>query len=133
MHLTTADIRRIMRRTLLHFGMEVCYGEDLPKGELAEERAAIAMSNAKPGKIWDDCIVTISLCVPDIESGVASLTRLAELETEALQMFTDGIVGEWNEDHYFITLKHHGIEADAQMRCHYVSLKLLFETLNIKN
>lgn len=133
MHLTTADIRRIMFRKLQAFGMDVCYGEDLPEGELTEEHAAIATSGSEAGKIWADCIVTISLCVPDLTSGVAALSRLAELEAIALQEYGDGVVGEWNDDHYLITLQRHAIEADKQMRCHYVSLKLLFETLNVKN
>lgn len=122
-----------MYRMLQVFGMVVCYGEDLPDGELTEERAAIATSSGEPGKIWDGCIVSVSLCVPDLTNGVASLSRLSELESDALRMFIDGITGEWNGDHYLITLQKHGIEADTQMRCHYVALKLLFETLNIKN
>lgn len=133
MHLTTTDIRRIMYRTLQVFGMEVCYGEDLPEGELTEERAAIATSSGEPGKIWEDCMVTISLCVPDLASGVAALTRLDELEKAALQLFADGITGEWNGNHYLISLQKHGVEADKQIRCHYVSIKVLFETLNVKN
>lgn len=46
---------------------------------------------------------------------------------------TDIVTDENLADNYLVSLQKHGIEKDAQMRCHYVSLKILFETLNVIN
>lgn len=133
MQLTTADIRRILHRALKPLGMDICYAEDLPEGELTKERAAIAVSGSELGKVWADCIASISLCVPDLKNGTASLTRLGKLEKAALEIFSDGFADSYGVDNYLVSLQKHGIEKDAQMRCHYVSLKILFETLNVIN
>lgn len=131
--MTTANIRRVLRRILQPIGPKVCFPEDLPQGELSGERTVIAVSSNAPGKYFASCIATVSLCVPDLSKGVAALSRLGELEKTAVEMFADGVEGDFGDDNYYISLKAHSIEDDAQLRCHYVCLKLLFETLNVMN
>lgn len=132
MSITTADIRRIMYGILSPLGLPVHYKEDIPKGEITDERIIIVTSGEGYGKIWATCIVTISICVPDPTPNVANLTRLSYYEDEALKMFKDSIVGGYKGDNYVISLQKNGIEEDRQMRCHYVNLKLSFEVLNVK-
>lgn len=133
MRLDTTDIRKIIRGYIVQFGMPVCYTEDLPDGELKEQRAVIATSSMDYGKIWASCIVTVSICVPDLQPNMADLTTLAKHEGKAVALFRDGIVGEYHGDSYSVSLKGNAIENDSSLRCHYVALKLVFETLNVIN
>ena len=131
MKLTTTDIKKIVRRIVKPLNIDTYYSEDLPKGEITQERCVIATSSDKYGKVWADCIVTISLCVPDITTNVANLSRLSQLEKAAVEMLHSGIVGEYNDESYYIELTSNSIENDTQFKCHYVGIKLMFETLNI--
>lgn len=132
MSITTADIRRIMYGILSQWGLPIHYKEDLPMGEITDERIIIVTSGEGYGKIWTTCIVTISICVPDPTPNVANLTKLDVYEKQSIKMFKDGMVGDYKGDNYVISLQKNGIEEDRQMKCHYVNLKLSFEVLNVK-
>lgn len=132
MSITTADIRRIMYGILSSWGLPIHYKEDLPMGEITDERIIIVTSGEGYGKIWTTCIVTISICVPDPTPNDANLTKLDVYEKQSIKMFKDGMVGDYKGDNYVISLQKNGIEEDRQMKCHYVNLKLSFEVLNVK-
>ena len=133
MNITTTDIRKILYRTLSPFGLPILYKEDIPQGEITEDRIIVVTSDEGYGKIWATCIVTISICVPDPTPNEANLTKLSEYENTFVGLFRDGIVGSYNGDNYSIVLQNNGIDGDKQFRCHYVNLKLSFEVLNVKN
>lgn len=132
MNITTTDIRKIMRGILNSIGLPIYYKDDLPNEEIDNDRIIIVTSGEGYGKIWATTIVTTSICVPDPAPNVANLTRLSEYERISLSMFRDGIVGIYNGDNYSISLLKNGTDEDRQMKCHYVSLKLSFEVLNVK-
>ena len=72
----------------------------------------------------------MNLCVPDMD-GDANLIRLQELERKA-QETLDEVVGEYDGSNYYYLIDTIGTEADTELRCHYVNVRLLFQVLNVK-
>lgn len=133
MNITTAEIRKAVKDSIGHLGLQVYYAEDLPSGEITQERAVIVTSSDSFGNIWSTCLVTLSVCVPDLAPRVANLSRLNKLERIIQATFHDGYVGSKGDDDYCISLDKIGIEYDTQFKCHFVNAKLVFKTLNVKN
>lgn len=133
MNLTVTDIKIVMRGIAETLGLtNVVFPEEIPLGEISEERTVIATSKESMGKIWASCIVTMSVLVPDVGSGIANLSRIHSLEQSLLPEFREGMVGSRTGNDYSVTLQDISVEADAKLRCHYVCIKLMFEILNTK-
>lgn len=133
MNLTVTDIKIVMRGIAESFGMtNIVFPEELPLGEISEERTIIATSKESMGKIWASCIVTMSVLVPDVSNGIANLSRIRAIEQKLLPEFREGVVGSTNGNDYSVTLQDISVEADVKLRCHYVCIKLMFDILNTK-
>ena len=130
--IVTTDIANILYKDCKAFGIEVYQAGNIPDEhkELSSERVIIRTKSQSPETYWKKGFVEVNLCVPDID-GDANLIRLQELERKA-QEALDEVVGEYDGSNYYYLIDSIGIEADTELRCHYVNVRLLFQVLNVK-
>ena len=130
--IVTTDIANILYKDCKAFGIEVYQAGNIPdeQKELSSERVIIRTKSQSPETYWKKGFVEVNLCVPDMD-GDANLIRLQELERKA-QEALDEVVGEYDGSNYYYLIDSIGIEADTELRCHYVNVRLLFQVLNVK-
>ena len=130
--IVTTDIANILYKDCKAFGIEVYQAGNIPDEhkELSSERAIIRTKSQSPETYWKKGFVEVNLCVPDMD-GDANLIRLQELERKAQEVL-DEVVGEYDGSHYYYSIDSIGTEADTELRCHYVNVRLLFQVLNVK-
>ena len=130
--IVTTDIANILYKDCKAFGIEVYQAGNIPDEhkELSSERAIIRTKSQSPETYWKKGFVEVNLCVPDMD-GDANLIRLQELERKAQEVL-DEVVGEYDDSHYYYSIDSIGTEADTELRCHYVNVRLLFQVLNVK-
>lgn len=130
--IVTTDIANILYKDCEAFGMEVYQSGNIPDEdkELSSERVIIIAKSQSPEAIWKKGFVEVNLCVPDMD-GDANLIRLQELERKAQEVLDD-MVGEYDGSNYYYLIDSIGIEADTELRCHYVNVRILFQVLNVK-
>ena len=130
--IVTTDIANILYKDCKAFGIEVYQAGNIPDEhkELSSERVIIRTKSQSPETYWKKGFVEVNLCVPDMD-GDANLIRLQELERKA-QETLDEVVGEHDGSNYYYLIDSIGIEADTELRCHYVNVRLLFQVLNVK-
>ena len=130
--IVTTDIANILYKDCEAFGMEVYQSGNIPDEdkELSSERVIIIAKSQSPEAIWKKGFVEVNLCVPDM-NGNANLIRLQELERKAQEVL-DEVVGEYDGSNYYYLIDTIGVEADTELRCHYVNVRLLFQVLNVK-
>lgn len=130
--MVTGDIESILFGDLSTFGITVYKNGTMPEGKVTEERIVIIPESLKDDVYWKKCNVEVRICVPDIQSGdilVADKERLGVLERQAGTMES---VSSYNDSTYLYSVSEISQEKDAELECHYVSVKLLFEILNVK-
>ena len=130
--IVTTDIANILYKDCEAFGMEVYQSGNIPdeNKKLSSERVIIIAKSQSPEAIWKKGFVEVNLCVPDMD-GKANLIRLQEFERKAQEVL-DEVVGEYDGSNYYYLIDSIGIEADTELRCHYVNVRLLFQVLNVK-
>ena len=130
--IVTTDIANILYKDCEAFGMEVYQSGNIPDEdkELSSERVIIRTKSQSPETYWKKGFVEVNLCVPDMD-GDANLIRLQEFERKA-QEILDEVVGEYDGSNYYYLIDSLGIEADTELRCHYVNVRILFQVLNVK-
>lgn len=130
--IVTTDIANILYKACKAFGIEVYQAGNIPDEhkELSSERVIIRTKSQSPETYWKKGFVEVNLCVPDMD-GDANLIRLQELERKAQEVL-DEVVGEYDGSNYYYMIDSIGIEADTELRCHYVNVRLLFQVLNVK-
>ena len=130
--IVTTDIANILYRDCKVFGIEVYQAGNIPDEhkELSSERVIIRTKSQSPEAIWKKGFVEVNLCVPDMD-GDANLIRLQELERKAQEVL-DEVVGEYDGSNYYYLIDSIGTEADTELRCHYVNVRILFQVLNVK-
>ena len=130
--IVTTDIANILYKDCKAFGIEVYQAGNIPDEhkKLSSERVIIRTKSQSPEAIWKKGFVEVNLCVPDMD-GDANLIRLQELERKAQEVLDD-VVGEYDGSNYYYLIDSIGIEADTELRCHYVNVRLLFQVLNVK-
>ena len=130
--IVTTDIANILYKDCKAFGIEVYQAGNIPDEhkELSSERVIIRTKSQSPETYWKKGFVEVNLCVPDMD-GDANLIRLQELERKAQEVL-DEVVGEYDGSNYYYLIDSIGIEADTELRCHYVNVRLLFQFLNVK-
>ena len=130
--IVTTDIANILYKDCKAFGIEVYQAGNIPDEhkELSSEMVIIRTKSQSPETYWKKGFVEVNLCVPDID-GDANLIRLQELERKAQEVL-DEVVGEYDGSNYYYLIDSIGIEADAELRCHYVNVRILFQVLNVK-
>ena len=130
--IVTTDIANILYKDCKAFGIEVYQAGNIPDEDkkLSSERIIIIAKSQSPETIWKKGFVEVNLCVPDMD-GKANLIRLQELERKAQEVL-DEVVGEYDGSNYYYLIDSIGTEADTELRCHYVNVRLLFQVLNVK-
>ena len=130
--IVTTDIANILYKDCKAFGIEVYQAGNIPDEhkELSSERVIIRTKSQSPEAIWKKGFVEVNLCVPDMD-GKANLIRLQELERKAQEALNE-VVGEYDGSNYYYLIDSTGIEADTELRCHYVNVRILFHVLNVK-
>ena len=130
--IVTTDIANILYKDCKAFGMEIYQAGNIPDEhkELFSERVIIRTKSQSPETYWKKGFVEVNLCVPDMY-GDANLIRLQELERKAQEVL-DEVVGEYDGSSYYYLIDSIGIEADIELRCHYVNVRILFQVLNVK-
>ena len=130
--IVTTDIANILYKDCKAFGIEVYQAGNIPDEhkELSSERVIIRTKSQSPETYWKKGFVEVNLCVPD-RDGDANLIRLQELERKAQEVL-DEVVDEYDGSNYYYLIDTIGIEADTELRCHYVNVRILFQVLNVK-
>lgn len=130
--IVTTDIANILYKDCKAFGIEVYQAGNIPDEhkELSSERVIIRTKSQSPETYWKKGFVEVNLCVPDMD-GDANLIRLQELERKAQEVLNE-VVGEYDGSNYYYLIDTIGIEADTELRCHYVNVRILFQVLNVK-
>ena len=130
--IVTTDIANILYKDCKAFGIEVYQAGNIPDEhkELSSERVIIRTKSQSPETYWKKGFVEVNLCVPDMD-GDANLIRLQELERKAQEVL-DEVVDEYDGSNYYYLIDTIGIEADTELRCHYVNVRILFQVLNVK-
>ena len=130
--IVTTDIANILYKDCEAFGMEVYQSGNIPdeNKKLSSERVIIIAKSQSPEAIWKKGFVEVNLCVPDM-NGNANLIRLQQLERKAQEVLDD-VVGEYDGSNYYYLIDSIGTEADTELRCHYVNVRILFQVLNVK-
>lgn len=130
--IVTTDIANILYKDCKAFGIEVYQAGNIPDEhkKLSSERVIIRTKSQSPETYWKKGFVEVNLCVPDMD-GDANLIRLQELERKAQEVL-DEVVGEYDGSNYYYLIDSISIEADTELRCHYVNVRLLFQVLNVK-
>lgn len=129
--IVTTDIGNILYRDCKAFGIEVYQKGNIPAGEVTTERVIIRTKSQSPETYWKKGFVEVNLCVPDIKPDTANLIRLGELERQANSVLND-VVSSYDGTRYRYSIDSIGTEADTALKCHYVNVRILFETLNVK-
>lgn len=125
-----SDIGNILYKDCKALGLDVFQNGNIPKGEITSERVIIYPKAQSPNTYWHESYVEVNICVPDIEIDTANLIRLAELETQARALL-DYSGGLFNGCRYRYKIESVGIEADEEMKCHFVNVTILFNVLNV--
>ena len=130
--IVTTDIANILYKDCKAFGIEVYQAGNIPDEhkKLSSERVIVRTKSQSPEAIWKKGFVEVNLCVPDMD-GDANLIRLQELERKAQEVL-DEVVGEYDGSNYYYLIDSIGTEADTELRCHYVNVRILFQVLNVK-
>ena len=127
--ITQSEVVDILYLKCLQYGIEVYRKGNLPDGEMSEERIVILPKTITSETYWKKCFVEINFCVPNNNDGKAGLIRLAELERIVNKTMKG--TGMWDETRYKYKIDTTGIEEDADLKCHYVNARVLFEILNV--
>ena len=109
----------------------VFVSDDFPTGKVTAERVVIIVKESQRSPIFYNGFVEVNFCVPD-KDGRADHGRLQELETSAVNYFSDDVVGDYDGTTYRYGIYAHGLHRDEELGCHYANIRLLFETLNVR-
>ena len=129
--IVTTDIANILYRDCKSFEIDIVPSGETLMDELKSERIVIHTKKQQPGKYWKKSFAEVNLCVPDLSENEANTIRLNELERETNKLF-NGVVSSYNGTTYRYSIESISIEADTALKCHYVSVRILFEVLNVK-
>lgn len=127
--ITTGDVANILYRDARALDIGPVYRTGaIPTGRIDEERVTIHPGRQTEGNYWLKGFVQMNLCVPDV-NGMAHTARLTELERIARRHFTR-VIGVYDTSRYRYAIDSVGQEADNELQCHFVHVRILFEVLN---
>jgi hypothetical protein len=117
-----ADCKRI-------FSLPCFQRGNVPQGEITTDRIIIYPKVQQDISIWKESFVEVNICVPDIAPDTANLVRLNEVERIAREHLKYKC-SEYDNTLYRYKIDTIGLEQDQEMKCHYVNISILFETIN---
>ncbi len=119
------------------FGIDAVYvvvpgdnSDEIPKGEVTEERIIIHVKAQKPGTYWRKSFNEVNYLVPRIQNRPDRI-HCEQLEHEAMKKL-DGVTGKYDGSHYLYSVESIGTMTDDALNCEYVNARILFEVLNVK-
>lgn len=135
--ITKADIENILLDVCEPFGITDVTTEpptldDKTGDGLSKEMLEIFVKKEGDGKLWLPRFADVNVCIPDFKSGRQNAPRLEEVERIAGQLFPKTYAsGVLDGSRYRFKRDSIGIEQDKPLRCHYVNVRILFETINV--
>ena len=135
--ITKADIENILLDVCEPLGIadvsvEPPTLDDKTGDGLQKEMLEIFVKKEGDGKLWLPRFADVNVCIPDFKSGRQNATRLEEVERVAGTLFTKAYIsGIQNGSRYRFKRDSIGIEQDKPLKCHYVNVRILFETINV--
>ena len=135
--ITKADIENIILEVCEPLGItnvstEPPILDDKPGDGLKKEMLEIFVKKESDGKRWLPRFVDVNICIPDYKSGLQDAGRLADVERIALGLFLKTYTSAiYNGTRYRFKRDSIGIEQDKPIKCHYVNVRILFETINV--
>jgi hypothetical protein len=128
--ITTGDIEQYFYDKCSMFGLQVYKSDTSPSSAAAKEYIVIHVKRQTSEKFNVKCFVEINFVVPDTKTGLAQKKRLNALEKTAIDALRRG--GEWiGNDFLSYQGEDKGIEADIDLKSHYVNIELLCEFKNL--
>lgn len=135
--ITKADIENIILDVCEPFGIADVTTEppklDDKEGDgLKKEMLEIFVKKESDGQRWLPRFVDVNVCIPDFKSGRQNASRLEEMERIAGNLFGKAYAsGIMDGSRYRYKRDSIGIEQDKPLKCHYVNVRILFETINV--
>jgi len=135
--ITKADIENILLDVCEPLGItdvsvEPPTLDDKTGDGLQKEMLEIFVKKESDGQRWLPRFVDVNVCVPDFTSGRQNAPRLEALERIAGGLFGKAYIsGILNGSRYRFKRESIGIEQDKPLKCHYVNVRILFETINV--
>lgn len=126
--IASTDIGDILYAASKNLGIPRYQLGNIPSGTVSSDRMVIVRPKLQEEKYWNKAYPYINIEVPDI-NGKADITKLQYYERQAYRLFDD-IVGEYDGTSYYYSVDTIGIEDGTDLKCHYVSVRILFEILN---
>ncbi|MGI6814605.1 hypothetical protein ACFX5L_09055 [Bacteroides sp. KG123] len=130
--ITPADIANIIYAECHTFGIKRYPDGKTHKGEVSNEFIVIHSKRQLEGDKWDSSIVEVNFFLPNLPSGDANTIRIEEIERQAKSFFVKYRTGLFDGIRYRYYRESMGREYDEELRCHYVNVRLIFETINVK-
>ena len=126
--ITTGDIENILYSDLKKFGFKQYKKNAIKNGKIDSERLIVICGALEEGGIWSRAFVNVNVCVPDYKD-MANTKRLTEIERIFKQV---SAVNKYDGSTYRYSVRSTSQEEDSDLECHFVNIRILFETLNVK-
>ena len=123
------DIAKIIYKDCEQFGLPVYQKDNTPTGKVTSERIVVIPKSGTIETYWEKCFVEVNFCVPD-KNGQADIIRMDELERMAINVlkYSSGV---YDDTRYCYKKESSSREADEELGCHYVNVRLLFKIQNV--
>ncbi len=128
--ITQGETANIMFRDCAVFGIPVYQSLNTPVAAEGE-RIIVAAKPQTRSERWLKNYIEVNILVPDLEDGRADLVRLQEREREAIRSLNS--CGRYDGTAYRYSVDSTQIMERKDSRCHYVNVRVMFQTLNIIN
>ena len=128
--ITTTEIGNIIFKEVK--SLTTAYHEDcFPEEEVTHERVVIIVKDNVPETYWLKCFVEVNFLVPDI-GNQKDRKRLGEIERSVIPLLKQKS-GMFDGTTYTYRINSYGVHKDSDLRCHFLNVRLLFNTKNIIN
>ncbi|MBQ0073614.1 MAG: hypothetical protein KBT34_05430 [Prevotella sp.] len=127
--ITESEAGEIIYDLCRNFGVEIHLLPNMPHEEVKSERIIIITNGEKSSTYWMNRIIKINWCVPDVE-GEAFTPSIKKAEKALTSLYYGK--GYYNDIFYRFKKESSDTAANAEMRCHYANLTIMFQTLNTK-
>ncbi len=127
--ITTTDAANILYKDCAIFGMPIFHADNAPDGFIEKDgRVVIHMKAQTPESIWKKGFLEVNLFVADTKYGSSDLIRLNELERLALKSMN--ATGKYDGTVYRYSVASTITMKNADLKAHYVNVKILFKVMN---
>ncbi len=127
--ITTTDAANILYKDCAIFGMPIFHADNAPDGFIEKDgRVVIHMKAQTPESIWKKGFLEVNLFVADTKYGSSDLIRLNELERLAIKSMN--ATGKYDGTVYRYSVASTITMKNADLKAHYVNVKILFKVMN---